>query len=176
MSILAAVLVSTATMQAQELQDTLAAARVSADRLRTAMRTQTGLTRLEREDLNSGFAVFSTPDLIKSLQLLPGVASGTELMSGLFVHGGTGGDNLFLLDGSSIYNTSHLIGLFSAFNTDVVEGVDFYKSGFPARYGGRLSSVVDITTRDGDLYDTHGTFSIGLIDGRLQLEDAGKHR
>lgn len=170
LSVLAAVLVSTAAMQAQELQDTLAAARVSADRLRTAMRTQTGLTRLEREDLNSGFAVFSTPDLIKALQLLPGVASGTELMSGLFVHGGTGGDNLFLLDGSSIYNTSHLIGLFSAFNTDVVDGVDFYKSGFPARYGGRLSSVVDVTTRDGDLYDTHGTFSIGLIDGRLQFE------
>lgn len=162
--------VAAATVQAQELQDTLTAARVSADRLKTVMRTQTGLTRLEGKDLNSGFAVFSTPDLIKSLQLLPGVASGTELMSGLFVHGGTGGDNLFLLDGSSIYNTSHLIGLFSAFNTDVVEGVDFYKSGFPARYGGRMSSVVDVTTRDGDLYDHHGTFSIGLIDGRLQFE------
>ena len=155
---------------APELQDTLTAARVSADRLRTAMRTQTGLVRLGSEELNRGFAVFSTPDLIKTLQLLPGVASGTELMSGLFVHGGTGGDNLFLLDGSSIYNTSHLIGLFSAFNTDVVDGVDFYKSGFPARYGGRLSSVVDVTTRDGDLYDLHGTFSLGLIDGRLQLE------
>ena len=150
--------------------DTLAAAQVSADRLRRIMRTQTGLTRLDGEALNSGFALFSTPDLIKTLQLLPGVASGTELMSGLFVHGGTGGDNLFLLDGSSIYNTSHLIGLFSAFNTDVVEAVDFYKSGFPARYGGRLSSVVDVTTRDGDLYDSHGTFSLGLIDGRLQLE------
>ena len=159
-----------ATAQTPELQDTLAAARVSADRLRTAMRTQTGLVRLGGEELNKGFAVFSTPDLIKTLQLLPGVASGTELMSGLFVHGGTGGDNLFLLDGSSIYNTSHLIGLFSAFNTDVVDGVDFYKSGFPARYGGRLSSVVDITTRDGDLYDYHGSFSLGLIDGRIQYE------
>lgn len=159
-----------ATVQAQELQDTLTAARVSADRMRTVMRTQTGLTRLSAEGLNTGFAVFSTPDLIKTLQLLPGVASGTELMSGLFVHGGTGGDNLLLLDGSSIYNTSHLIGLFSAFNSDVVDGVDFYKSGFPARYGGRLSSVVDVTTRDGDLYEYHGTFSLGLIDGRLQYE------
>ena len=159
-----------AAAAAPELQDTLTAARVSADRLRTAMRTQTGLVRLDSKELNRGFAVFSTPDLIKTLQLLPGVASGTELMSGLFVHGGTGGDNLFLLDGSSIYNTSHLIGLFSAFNTDVVDGVDFYKSGFPARYGGRLSSVVDVTTRDGDLYDYHGTFSLGLIDGRLQYE------
>ena len=151
-------------------KDTLVAASVSAERQRTVMRTQTGLTRLDGKELNKGFAVFSTPDLIKSLQLLPGVASGTELMSGLFVHGGTGGDNLFLLDGSSIYNSSHLIGLFSAFNTDVVDGVDFYKSGFPARYGGRLSSVVDVTTRDGDMYERHGTFSLGLIDGRIQLE------
>ena len=150
--------------------DTLVAARVSADHLKTAMRTQTGLTHLSGEELKGGFAVFSSPDLIKTLQLLPGVASGTELMSGLFVHGGTGGDNLFLLDGSSVYNTSHLIGLFSAFNSDVIDGVDFYKSGFPARYGGRLSSVVDVTTRDGDLYDTHGTFSMGLIDGRIQWE------
>ena len=150
--------------------DTLVAAKVSADRLRRITRTQTGLTRLDGKELNKGFAVFSTPDLIKTLQLLPGVASGTELMSGLFVHGGTGGDNLFLLDGSSIYNSSHLIGLFSAFNTDVVDGVDFYKSGFPARYGGRLSSVVDVTTRDGDMYERHGTFSLGLIDGRIQLE------
>ena len=151
-------------------RDTLVAASISAERQRTVMRTQTGLTRLDGKDLNKGFAVFSTPDLIKSLQLLPGVASGTELMSGLFVHGGTGGDNLFLLDGSSIYNTSHLIGLFSAFNTDIVDGVDFYKSGFPARYGGRLSSVVDVTTRDGDFYERHGIFSLGLIDGRIQLE------
>ncbi len=166
----AAAIFAAATVHGQELQDTLTAARVSADRMRTVMRTQTGLTRLSAEDLNTGFAVFSTPDLIKTLQLLPGVASGTELMSGLFVHGGTGGDNLFLLDGSSIYNTSHLIGLFSAFNADVVDGVDFYKSGFPARYGGRLSSVVDVTTRDGDLYEYHGTFSLGLIDGRLQYE------
>ena len=156
--------------QVSEIQDTLTAARVSADHLKTAMRTQTGLTHLSGEELNGGFAVFSSPDLIKTLQLLPGVASGTELMSGLFVHGGTGGDNLFMLDGSSIYSTSHLIGLFSAFNSDIIDGVDFYKSGFPARYGGRLSSVVDVTTRDGDLYDTHGTFSIGLIDGRIQWE------
>lgn len=156
--------------QETELQDTISASRVSADHLRAAKCTQTGLSQLDGRDLNKGFAVFSTPDIIKTLQLLPGVASGTELMSGLFVHGGTGGDNLFLLDGSSVYNTSHLIGLFSAFNSDVVESVDFYKSGFPARYGGRLSSVVDVSTRDGDLYDYHGSFSLGLIDGRLQLE------
>ena len=93
-----------------------------------------------------------------------------ELLSGLYVHGGTGNDNLFLLDGVPLYNVSHLAGLFSSFNTDVVESLDFYKSGFPARYGGRLSSVVDVKTRDGDFEDYHGVFSIGLIDGRLQYE------
>ena len=83
---------------------------------------------------------------------------------------GTGTDNLFLLDGVPLYQVSHLAGLFSSFNTDVVESVDFYKSGFPARYGGRLSSVVDVRTREGDFEEYHGLFSIGLIDGRFQYE------
>ena len=69
-------------------------------------------------------------------------------MSGLYVHGGEGSDNLFLLDGVPMYQISHLGGLFSSFNTDVVDHLDFYKSGFPARYGGRMSSVVDVTTRE----------------------------
>lgn len=132
--------------------------------------TQTGLKRIDSRDLNSGFALFSTPDLIKTLQMQPGVSSGTELLSGFYVHGGDGSDNLFLLDGVPIYQVSHLIGLFSSFNTDVVESLDFYKSGFPARYGSKMSSVVDVTTRDGDFHDYHGTFALGLIDGRFQLE------
>ena len=150
--------------------DTLDAARVTTDRLRQALRTQTGLTKLDSKKLNSGFALFNSPDIIKTIQRLPGVASGTELLSGLYVHGGTGSDNLYLLDGVPLYSTSHLIGLFSSFNADVVEDVDFYKSGFPARYGGRLSSVVDVNTRPGNMYDWHGTFSLGLIDGRFQID------
>lgn len=132
--------------------------------------TQTGLKRIDSKDLNSGFALFSTPDVIKTLQMLPGVSSGTELLSGFYVHGGDGSDNLFLLDGVPIYSVSHLLGLFSSFNTDVIGSMDFYKSGFPARYGSKMSSVVDITTRDGDFNDYHGTFALGLIDGRLQFE------
>lgn len=150
--------------------DTLNAAKVSTDRIRIAARTQTGLTRLDASKINSGFALFSSPDVIKTIQRLPGVASGTELLSGLYVHGGTGSDNLYLLDGVPLYSTSHLIGLFSSFNSDVVEDVDFYKSGFPARYGGRLSSVVDVNTRDGNMYEWHGALSIGLIDGRFQID------
>ena len=114
--------------------------------------------------------MFSSPDVIKTLQQLPGVASGTELLSGMYVRGGDGSDNLYLLDGVPLYQVSHLAGIFSSFNTDMVESVDFYKSGFPARYGGRLSSVVDVQTREGDFQKHHGLFSIGLLDGRLQFE------
>ena len=157
--------------QAVERRDTITESRISTDRYRREInRTQTGLEHIDGRKFNNGFAFLSSPDVIKALQNLPGVASGTELLSGLYVHGGTGSDNLFLLDGVPLYNVSHLAGLFSSFNTDVVESLDFYKSGFPARYGGRLSSVVDVKTRDGDFEDYHGVFSIGLIDGRLQYE------
>lgn len=168
---LAALLPSAAFSQVVERTDTLRAARVTSDKVeidRSA--TQTGLQRLDASKLNRGFALFNSPDVIKTLQSLPGVASGTELASGMYVHGGDGTDNLFLLDGVPIYQVSHMIGLFSAFNSDLVESVDFYKSGFPARYGGRGSSVVDVRMRDGNFEKAHGGFSIGLIDGRLFSE------
>lgn len=151
-------------------RDTIAESKITSDRNRTTARTQTGHKRLDNLDFIYGNVVFSSPDIIKSLQNLPGVSAGTELMSGLYVHGGEGSDNLFLLDGVPMYQISHLGGLFSSFNTDVVEGLDFYKSGFPARYGGRMSSVVDVSTGDGDFEEYHGSFMIGLIDGRLQFE------
>lgn len=172
LAILASLYLSSFSLFAQssELKDTLTASWIAADRIRTAARTQTGLTHLTTSELNNGFAVFSSPDLVKTLQLLPGVSSGTELLSGLFVHGGTGDDNLFLLDGSPVYDTGHMIGLFSAFNPEIIESADFYKSGFPARYGGRLSSVTDIVTKDGDMNSPHMSFSVGLIDGRVHFE------
>lgn len=158
------------TILIEEQHDTINESVVTAlaDPKRNA--TQTGLKRIDSSDINSGFALFSTPDVIKTLQLMPGVASGTELLSGFYVHGGDGTDNLFLLDGVPIYQVSHLLGLFSSFNSDVIGSMDFYKSGFPARYGSKLSSVVDVTTRDGDFNEYHGTFAIGLIDGRFQFE------
>ena len=158
------------TVLVEERRDTLEESIVTAliDQKRNA--TQTGLKRIDSKDLNSGFALFSTPDVIKTLQMLPGVSSGTELLSAFYVHGGDGSDNLFLLDGVPIYQISHLVGMFSSFNTDVIESLDFYKSGFPARYGSKMSSVVDVTTKDGDFSSYHGTFALGLIDGRLQFE------
>ncbi len=152
-----------------EKHDTLTASRITSDKFRRAG-TQTGLEAIDGRKFNQGYAVMSSPDVIKTLQNYPGVSTGTELVSGLYVHGGTGRDNLFLLDGVPLYQVSHLAGLFSSFNTDIIENVDFYKSGFPARFGGRLSSVVDITTKDGDFHEYHGSFSIGLLDGRIQYE------
>lgn len=132
--------------------------------------TQTGKVSFNAHDLRTEYALFSSPDVVKTLQSLPGVASGTEMLSGLYVHGGNNDENLFLLDGTPLYQVSHLGGLFSAFNTDIIKNIDFYKSGFPARYGERLSSVVDVRTNDGDLKEYHGTFSMGLLDGRIQYE------
>lgn len=154
----------------EEQHDTIAESKITAIVDTGNADTQTGLVRIDAGQFDRGFSLFSTPDLIKTIQNLPGVTGGTELLSGLYVHGGTGSDNLFLLDGVPLYQISHLLGLFSSFNTDVVKSLDFYKSGFPARYGGRLSSVVDVTARDGDFDEFHGTFSLGLVDGRLQFE------
>ena len=153
---LAAVFATAASVSAQEIErrDTLDTSYVTAVKEKMRNTTQTGLMRLDGEKLRTGIAVFGSPDVIKQLQLLPGVAAGNELMSGLYVHGGDGNDNLFLLDGVPLYNITHFGGFFSSFNTDVVDNLDFYKSGFPARYGGRLSSVVDVETSEGNMENT----------------------
>ncbi len=109
-------------------------------------------------------------DVIKSLQLLPGVQGGTEGSSGMYVRGGSPDENLLLLDGVPIYNVNHLFGFFSAFNADAIKSVTLYKGSFPARYGGRLSSVVDVRTNEGDMYHYKGNFSIGLISSKFQVE------
>uniref|UniRef100_A0AB33JJ57 TonB-dependent receptor n=1 Tax=Prevotella sp. GTC17262 TaxID=3236797 RepID=A0AB33JJ57_9BACT len=132
--------------------------------------TQTGKRSFGRRDFQSEFSLLSSPDVVKTLQRVSGVAEGVEIASGLYVHGGNNDENLFLLDSSPLYHTNHTLGLFSAFNTDIVNNVAFYKSGFPARYGGRLSSVIDVRTNEGNMEKLHGAASIGLIDGRLQLE------
>ena len=154
----------------EEQRDTLSESRITVATDRDRNTTQTGLMKIDSRKFKRGFAFMGSPDVIKTLQMMPGVSAGTELMSGLYVHGGTGTDNLFLLDGVPLYQVSHLAGLFSSFNTEVIDNLDFYKSGFPARYGGRLSSVVDVTTRRGDMYEYKGMFTLGAIDGNIQFE------
>ncbi len=109
-------------------------------------------------------------DLMKTLQLLPGVQSGSEGSSGVFVRGGGPDENLILLDGVPLYNVDHMMGFFSVFTPEAVKNVKLYKGSFPARFGGRLSSVIDVRTNDGNLKDYHGTVSVGLISSKLQFE------
>lgn len=137
---------------------------------RKVERTQMSLTNINVEQINSMPAFLGEPDVIKSLQLLPGVQSGSEGSSGLYVRGGGPDQNLILLDGVPVYNASHLFGFFSVFNPDAIHHVDLYKGGFPARFGGRLSSVVDIRMKEGNQKKFGGSFSIGLISSKFNFE------
>ena len=109
-------------------------------------------------------------DIIKMVQLLPGVQSGSEGMSGMYVRGGGPDQNLIQLDGVPVYNVSHLFGFFSVFNADAIQNVKLIKGGFPARYGGRLSSVLDISMKEGNIKEFKAKGSIGLIASKLTLE------
>lgn len=115
-------------------------------------------------------ALFGETDLIKALQLLPGVQGGTEGSAGFYVRGGGPDENLFLLDGIPVYNVNHMGGLFSVFNADAIKNVTLYKGSFPARFGGRLSSVLDIRMNDGNSKKLHGVFSVGIVSSRFNLE------
>jgi len=109
-------------------------------------------------------------DVIKVLQLTPGVHSGGEGSTGMYVRGGGPDQNLILLDGVPLYNVSHLFGFFSVFNADALKSVQLTKGGYPARYGGRLSSVLDIQMKEGNNKEFHGEGSIGLVSSKLTLE------
>lgn len=114
--------------------------------------------------------LFGENDLIKALQLLPGVQGGTEGFSGFYVRGGGPDQNLFLLDGTPLYNVTHMGGFFSTFNTDAIKNVTLYKGGFPARFGSRLSSVLDIRMNDGNNKKIKGSVGVGLISTKINLE------
>ncbi len=109
-------------------------------------------------------------DIIKSLQLMPGINMGNEGSSGIFVRGGDRGQNLFLLDGMPVYNINHLFGFFSVFTPEIVKSVDVYKGGFPARYSGRLSSVIDIRLKEGNLHKKKLDVTVGTISSKLIYE------
>jgi hypothetical protein len=109
-------------------------------------------------------------DIIKSIQLLPGVQSSVEGSSGFYVRGGNSDQNLILLDGATVYNPSHLFGFFSIFNGDAVKNVELYKGGIPAEYGGRLSSVLDVRMNEGNTRKFKGSAGIGMISSRTTLE------
>lgn len=134
------------------------------------MSSRSGVVAMPAQRIKSMPALLGETDVVKTLQRIPGVAIGTEGMSGLFVRGGNADENLYLLDGNPVYHTNHLLGFFSAFNPDAVKNATFYKGSFPAEYGGRLSSVIDVRTNDGDRQEYHGNISVGMLALRGNLE------
>jgi hypothetical protein len=109
-------------------------------------------------------------DPMKFIQTFPGIKGGREGSAGLYVRGGTPDQNLILLDGIPIYNTNHLFGYLSVFNADAIRNIQLYKNGIPARYEGRLSSVIDIAMKEGNLKTPHKVFSLSPVAGTLMLE------
>jgi hypothetical protein len=155
------------TLQSRELSEVVVQANSLQEK---ANRTQMSVEQLTTREAKLIPAVFGEVDILKVLQLKPGIKSGGEGASGLYVRGGGPDQNLMILDEAVVYNANHLFGFFSVFNADAVKGVDLYKGDFPAQFGGRLSSVVDVKLRDGNAKKFSGSGGIGLISSRLTLE------
>lgn len=132
--------------------------------------TQMSVAHLEVEDMKKMPAMFGEQDVIKSLQLMPGVKAESDASSGFQVRGGESSQNLVLLDGATVNNAGHLMGLFSTFNSDVLRDVTLYKGQMPAQYGGRIASVLDVTTANGDRQNFKADGAIGLLASKLTLQ------
>jgi len=131
---------------------------------------QMGAIEVPISQIKSIPALFGETDVLKALQLLPGVQGGTEGSAGLYVRGGGPDENLLLLDGVPVYNVNHMGGFFSVFNADALKNVTLYKGNFPARFSSRLSSVIDIRMNDGNAKEIHGNVSVGIITSKFNLE------
>ncbi|RZK57542.1 MAG: hypothetical protein EOO87_02605, partial [Pedobacter sp.] len=134
------------------------------------IKAQMGEEKLNVKDIQNIPVLFGEKDILKTLQLLPGIKSAGEGNSGFYVRGGATDQNLILLDEAPVYNASHLLGFFSTFNSDAIKDVTVYKGGMPAQYGGRLSSVLDVRMNDGNKKETTFEGGIGLISSRLKVE------
>jgi hypothetical protein len=131
---------------------------------------QMGVDRLSTMEIKHIPVLLGERDILKTLQLLPGIKSAGDGNTGFYVRGGAGDQNLILLDEAPVYNASHLLGFFSTFNSDAIKDLTVYKGGMPAQYGGRLSSVVDIKMNDGNNQDYNVSGGVGLISTKLNLE------
>lgn len=132
--------------------------------------TRMGASDIPLAQIKNTPAFLGEADVLKTIQGLPGVQHGLSGTSGLHVRGGDPDQNLFLLDGMPLYNVDHALGFFSVFQPEAIKKVNFYKGSFPARFGGRLSSIVDVRTNDGDMQRYHGSFSIGLLSSHIHFE------
>jgi len=132
--------------------------------------TDMSMVKIEMKDIETIPVLFGEKDILKTIQLLPGVSAAGEGNTGFFVRGGSTDQNLVLLDGAPVYNSSHLLGFFSVFNSDAIKDVTLYKGGIPAEYGGRASSVLDVHMKNGNNKKFETFAGIGIVSSRLTLE------
>lgn len=143
---------------------------IEAEKERNVKSTQTGMDRLNIAAIKQIPAVFGEVDLLRAVLALPGVQSVGEVGEGFNVRGGATDQNLILLNDNTIYNPSHFFGFFSAFDPDVVRSVELYKSAIPIKYGGRLSSVLNVVTKEGNQNKISGNAGIGVLTGKIHIE------
>lgn len=139
-------------------------------RITTPLANEQGNYHLTAEQIKNVPTILSEPDVLKVLQLMPGVQGGAEGTAGIHVRGGSPDQTLILMDGVPVYNVNHLFGFFSVFNPDAVAAVELYKNHLPARFGGRLSSVVDIAMREGNRREAKKSFQIGPLSSKIMVE------
>jgi len=157
-------------IELQEQVLSLKEVKISADKIANIKSVEMGVNRLNIKDIKQVPSVFGEPDILRVVLTLPGVQSVGEASTGFSVRGGSQDQNLILLNDATIYNPSHFFGFFSAFNPDIVKDVQLYKSTIPERFGGRLSSVLEVNNREGNKKKFTGTAGIGLITSRFNIE------
>jgi hypothetical protein len=156
-----------------ELQEQITALRevtISAEKIANVRSTELGVTKLDIKSIKQIPAVFGEADILRAILTLPGVQTVGEATTGFNVRGGSADQNLILLNDETIYNPAHFFGFFSAFNPDIVKNVELYKSTIPERFGGRLSSVLEVVNREGNKKNFTGSAGIGLLTSRLNIE------
>jgi hypothetical protein len=157
-------------IEMQEQVNSLKEVKISADKVANVRSVELGVTRLDIKNIKEIPTAFGEADVLKVVLTLPGVTSVGEATTGFNVRGGAADENLILLDGATIYNPAHFFGFFAAFNPDIVKDIELYKSSIPEKYGGRLSSVLEITNREGNKKIFTGSAGIGLLTSRLNIE------
>jgi hypothetical protein len=157
-------------IEMQEQVNKLKEVTISADKVANVRSAELGVTRLDIKSIKQIPAAFGEADVLKVVLTLPGVTSVGEATTGFNVRGGAADENLILLDGATIYNPAHFFGFFAAFNPDIVKDIELYKSSIPEKFGGRLSSVLEITNREGNKKIFTGSAGIGLLTSRVNIE------
>src|SRR6202012_2513576 len=143
---------------------------ISAEKVANVRSVEMGVNKLDIKSIKQIPTAFGEADVLRVVLTLPGVQSVGEATTGFNVRGGSADQNLILLNDATIYNPSHFFGFFSAFDPDIVKNIELYKSTIPEKYGGRLSSVLDVSERDGNTKNFTGSAVIGLLTSRLSVE------